>query len=513
MDPSAPTTLPHLWQRAALRGPLLSAILAAVVWAIVLRHTYLYDDVSRIPGDDRLNSPAASVELFTGRYNEGVDNLYRPVTSFSFAVQAWIVGTDEEAAWFYHGLNLLLYAGVTFLVARLAVDLSGGSGLVGLAAGGLFATHPVHAEVVGMVVGRGELLCAIGFLGGTLLALQPLTRGRIVAMLGCLALAIGSKEQGLVLPVMFAVIMLARWTGDKVGSWPRIKEMVALLTLFMAAYLVFRESILPMAWERSDLDYTIQPMIRAQGLDRWTLWLIPLGHALQLLVLPAVQSIDYGSNIITPPTDFGSVYVWAGVVALLLWTAGLLHAIRQRWTAGLIALLGVAITYGPVANLLTVIGTIFGARLLFLPSAFFVIYVVLLGQRFVQSATQQRVAAGLVAMTCIAFAGTGLMYVRPWNDRLAAYLAQAETFPQSIRLQLLVADEARQRGEFELATKHVDAAIALDPDYFGSQMTAAKIARDRGDLDTALVHAQRAVELARSLVTVGLRKEIMDQMK
>ncbi|MEL7237441.1 MAG: hypothetical protein AAGK78_01160, partial [Planctomycetota bacterium] len=309
-----------------LRWPLLVvALVALLLLPLVVRHTYLYDDPGRI-NDDRLTSPTGWQRLLTEPYNDGVDNLYRPITSYSFAVQAVLFGTDESDAWSYHAINALLHAGVSVLVAALAFRLMGTSASrawVAMIAGCLFAMHPVHAEVVGMVVGRGELLCAVGFLGATLLVLGPLTRGQVVGIVALTLLAIGSKEQGLVLPAMLGVIFLARrMTGETLSSNGHGKLLAASLLLPLAAYLIFRESILPFTWNRGELDPTIQPFRDATGFDRWAFWLPVLGHALRLLVWPASLSIDYGTAVIQPPVEVGDPFLWLGVLALLLWTAG-----------------------------------------------------------------------------------------------------------------------------------------------------------------------------------------------
>src|SRR5262249_58745524 len=92
-------------------------------------------------------------------------NLYRPLTSMSFFVDGTLSGM--RPAWF-HGVNTVLHALATLLVTLLALELSGGRRSVGWVAGSLFAVHPIHVEAVAGIVGRSEILAALGALGAIL---------------------------------------------------------------------------------------------------------------------------------------------------------------------------------------------------------------------------------------------------------------------------------------------------------------------------------------------------------
>ena len=68
----------------------------------------------------------------------------------------------HPAAWSFHAVNVALHAAVT--AAYIAVlEGIGVAKWVCLAAGGLFAAHPVHVEAVAGLVGRAELLGALAF--------------------------------------------------------------------------------------------------------------------------------------------------------------------------------------------------------------------------------------------------------------------------------------------------------------------------------------------------------------
>src|SRR5690606_855127 len=114
------------------------------------------------------------------------------------------------------------------------------------------------------------------------------------------------------------------------------------IALPLAGYLVAREVLLglSMAWPRHFLDPTIQPMIEAGGADRWLMPLSLAGRYLHLLLWPHRLSIDYGTAIIAPPQRLDDLYLWLGVLSVVLFVAATVHALRARWVAGLTLLAG-----------------------------------------------------------------------------------------------------------------------------------------------------------------------------
>jgi hypothetical protein len=141
---------------------VLVAWVACVVYCVTLGGAFVYDDVAVVQGDARLSSPGLWSRYWTRDYwDGGVDNLYRPLVSQSYAFQRWLVG---DRPWTFHLVNVILHAFVSVLVFQLAVLLF--SRRVGLIAGVLFAVHPIHSEVVAGLVGRAELCCALFVLLG-----------------------------------------------------------------------------------------------------------------------------------------------------------------------------------------------------------------------------------------------------------------------------------------------------------------------------------------------------------
>ena len=73
----------------------------------------------------------------------------------------------------------------------------------------LFAIHPVHVEAVAGLVGRAESICTLATFAGLCLCLRrPITPGRIAGIFGCFAVALLAKEQGVLFPLLAALLFV-----------------------------------------------------------------------------------------------------------------------------------------------------------------------------------------------------------------------------------------------------------------------------------------------------------------
>lgn len=486
----------------------MSALAALLVYAVTLAVTFIYDDFDVFANDARLRVPSQWWRYWTDSYNGGVDNLYRPLVSMTYAIQ-WLIHGDAHA-WPYHLVNSLLHAGVAACVAEFARRLvalppspctkgegwgEGSSELrrstrVAYVAGLLFAVHPIHVEPVANIVGRAELMCALGFLGAMILMLRrPLTIASAFAIFACSVLAILSKEQGLLLPVMllalgFAMPLRPRDAVERTA----LRTLVLLICWSAAGYVLFREWILKFAWERSLLDWTINPLVLATGADRWLVPIAILGRYTALLFFPIRLSPDYGGEVIGWTVRANDPYLCLGFAALLAWLACLFAAFRTRNRPALIALLGLALTYGMVSNLVMLIGTNFGERLMYLPSAFFLIYVAMILSRLPRTA--------LVAFCTIAILAASaktISYARRWNDRLSFYEWAAQTQPKSIRLRMLLVAELMNQGRLDDAAREAARARQALPRYHEIWIQSADVAMAMGRFDEAEADLHRAI--------------------
>ncbi|MEM6315654.1 MAG: hypothetical protein AAF743_16325, partial [Planctomycetota bacterium] len=409
-DPSANEKRPrHFWRNATW---LVPALLGALVFLPTLWGSAIYDD-RLVFEDERLRDVSAWGRFWSEPYHPGPDNLYRPLGSMSFAVVWWVFG---DAWWPQHAVNVLLHAACSALVAVFAGRLTRRP-TAAVIAGIAFALHPVHVEAIAMLVGRFELLCTGATLAGLALLVtdRAISIPRALAVTTCFGIALLSKEQGLLFPVLAGVTVLATRGFVKPGIGAAV--LLANLGLGLVALVIAREHFLELKfwWSRGFLDPNIQPLVLAEGANRWLMPVELLGRYAGILVWPDPLSIEYGGQIIGRETSVGEPYFLAGAAVALAWVGGCVgSAIARRWD--LLALLMLAaIAYGPAANFLTLIGTIFGERLLYMPSAFLA---ALLGIGVAKLPVKAWVVPGILAL---AWAGQCVRYAVRWTDPFTYY--------------------------------------------------------------------------------------------
>lgn len=192
------------------------------------------DDHQLVLNHVLVNRPslAHAIELFRIIHRD----LYQPLPLLSFQIEFAIAGAFglldrgiEGGAWFFHMNNVLLHALNAFLVWALARRLAATLGLakcevVALAAGVLFAVHPLQVEVVAWINGRMMLLSTLGALA-TLWALSEwLRRGGVwrgMAVVFC-ALCCQISKVRVELPLLMVLILLAhrqRISPGVIGIW------------------------------------------------------------------------------------------------------------------------------------------------------------------------------------------------------------------------------------------------------------------------------------------------------
>jgi len=488
----------------------LSALLAAALYAITLGGTYIYDDIFLIGEDPRVHHPRLWWQYWTRDwFYGGLDNLYRPLVSQSFGLEMWLHG---DRPWMFHLVNILLHAAASALVAELARRMGGWR--IGLFAGLLFACHPIHSEAVAGIVGRAELACTTCVLAAMVLFLKsPMTTARASAIFGISVAAMLSKEQGLLLPILLIALLPVRKMllspAEKFNESDRQATLLALaLVIWSAGAFVFlREQILKLRfeWDPVFINIGIQPLAKSPPLDRRLIPLALLGRYFQLLVAPIKLSIDYGLAVITPIISHANPYLWLGVLVAIAWLVlTSICLLRRRWVAGF-CLVALALAYAPASNVV-MIATIFGERLMYLPSAFFIILVSML-------LTRVPAANVLLAIFLLLASVRTWSYVRRWNDRAAFYEYALAQQPKSMEIHLLVADIDYENSDLPDARRIMSDAESICPGDWQLWKMSALIDEKAGDWPLAEKHWKQAFDLYSSSETYNAWNRAMARVQ
>jgi protein O-mannosyl-transferase len=501
-----------------LRGGWTAALLVAAVAAAVnlaaLRPGFIHDDHRIVEQNEWIRDLGHLPEIFRNGYwtvdARSVPNLYRPVTILSFALNHAVSGLAPLG---YRLTNLALHVLCALLLLVLArrlleapappvADAAAPPHGAALLAGLLFAVHPVHAEVLGEVVGRAELLAAAGTLAGVIAFLRGRGagggRGRwawYATALGCFAVAALSKENGFVAPIL--ALLADRLLAPRPLAWRFHAAAAALL----AACLALRVAVLGGIAPVMSIHPIDNPIVGAPFLQGRLTAIAVLGRYARLLVWPAHQSIDYSFDAIPLARGLLDPRVLFGLVVVLGWGVGLACAWRRAPRAAFAcAWIGVALL--PVANLIVPIGTIMAERLLYLPSAGVALLAAAGGGALERrwrgdpegsTARRHLLWRAGAALLLVALAARNVRRLHEFRDDFTIFRAALAAEPRSVRSLFNYASSCETRGEEGEAVRAYLQAIALWPGFADAHYNLAGVYARQGQWSGAVDHYREAV--------------------
>jgi len=452
--------------------PAVIVFVAAVgLYLPTVRYGFVQDDRAIIAANPAAHSIGAALSAFDDPYwpPESGAGLYRPVTILSYAVDWALAG--GRPGWL-HLMNALWHGVAAFLITLILTRWL--SPLAAMAAGLVFAWHPLHVEGVASLVGRAELLAAVGIFAAVLAA----RRGWWIAAVACAVLAMLSKEHGIIAGV---AILIDNWLQGPerrrypVGLWIAL----AAVTLgFVAAWF---------AIGRAGASDVAAVFIGRGAADRLAVALPAIARAAQLLVWPASLSVDYGPQVIAARTSLSIAALLGAMVVIavpLLFVCCRRRAPAVAFTAALAVL-----SYLPTANLLFPSGVVLAERNLYL-AVVLTAALVALACEWASSRWGQTPAIAALAIVTLACGARSLVRLPAWRDNRSQLLTQLAEHPESYRAHLSAAavlaglrDTAGARREYRVADSlfagdpHMDAARALYLAGLGDTATAGPLVR------------------------------------
>ena len=451
---------------------------ALVPYLPALWNGFAMDDLYIIVWNPLVHSVHGVWRAFGGPYwpPDLGGQMYRPLPLATFAVD-WTIAHGHPV-WF-HAMNLLWHAGVALIVAALMRRWADWP--AALAAGLVFAVHPVHVEAVANVIGLTELMAA----AGVCLAVYAAVVRQDVLLSGvALVLGLLSKENAIVAP---ALIVWA-WI---VGLPPRptrrrVLEFAVSWVIIAGAYVAIRGVVL----HPSARLHAIAPVFLGESAIAGRLTAIAaLGDVLRLLLVPLTLRVDYSPAERTIVRSLLDGRFLIGLACLALWAWLLVVAWRRQRRLEVYGLGWIAIAFLPVSNFLFSTGVLLAERTLYLPSV---------GLALAAGAALARLPGQRlrIALALIVVAGGVRSTLRTpvWQDDLSVTQSILVDSPESYRGPARMAalyqshrQPERALGALRTATRIYD----RDPTLFIAGADAALTLRQSRLADSLLARAEQ----------------------
>jgi tetratricopeptide (TPR) repeat protein len=203
------------------------------------------------------------------------------------------------------------------------------------------------------------------------------------------------------------------------------------------------------------------------------------------------------------PYLFAGIAVALGYIAVVAALVLRYYRLSRTARAALFCLLAAGVLYGMVGNIVSLIATNFGERLMYLPSAFLAIAAGIALARLPRA-----LLILIMAIAIVLGSIRTITYATQWNDRLRFYQICSAAQPLSVRLHMLVAIESLSQGKMDQA-KAADAAGRESlPNYSEVWIQSAQIALARGEFDEADRYLRQAMSLLPSPKVISWQTKV-----
>jgi len=483
------------WRRVWMHHPNATGAALVVLAALLaslssLGNGFALDDVPVLQERARLHTLQDPISLLRTAYWQipPDDTLWRPLGLLSFAMQ-WVVGGGAPVV--FHAVSIALYVAVCLMVLALAraVLLPAGA----LAAGLVFAVHPVHVESTGNVVGQLELWVALGSVSACVLYLRarregPLSAITIAAVLICFAFSLGMKEHAVLLP-LFLIALELTVLREAPPISPEGRARVRMLFGLFAALALLWISV------RSDIVGGLagdRPHQAIQGLgvaERSWVMLGLLPEIGRLFVWPARLYADYSPQFVTIHRAPGVAHL-PGVLMLI----GYVGALGWSWRrdrALALGLVWIPLALALVANIVVPTGILLAERTLFLATV---------GMALVTGAAVTKLEGAVVrasptTRTLVLACGLSLVALgaahsaerqHVWKDNESLVVSLVVDAPLNFRGHYWLGDELLRRGRLAEGEQLMRRAMLLWPTHDGPPTGLALQYQERGMCEPAL---------------------------
>ncbi|MEW6755690.1 MAG: tetratricopeptide repeat protein [Candidatus Latescibacterota bacterium] len=464
------------------------AVLIVAAGALTFHNTFgnsfHYDDGHTVVDNPHVRSLAGVPRLFldAGTFSAVPEaRMYRPLVQASYAVNHALGGADVAG---YHALNLALHLLNALLVWVLAGLLLGDEA-ASLAAGLLFAVHPLACEPVNYISARSASLATFFVLAGVWAVLGLVRRGPTPGRLGLLAGAYAagllSKEIAVALPGLALLCLGLGRHGD--AAHAAVRPLPARSALVVLGGL----TLLYLAGTHALIGRSLQQAPRGLGPHLLTQAKAGVFY-LWKAAMPVGLSVEPAFRVAAGPAEaaVASSALLLGSLGFLLWWG--------RRHCGLLVLAAGWFLLGLLPTFLVPLNVLVNENRLYLPLTGLALAAAGL---FATSRRGRGLAVGLLAATL------GLLSVQRnavWRSDETLWADAVAKGPGMPRPHVNLGQALLAQGRAEEAIAASLGALELDPGLALAHYNLGTAHLGLGHAETAVAYYRRALELRPDLV-------------
>jgi protein O-mannosyl-transferase len=450
----------HPWSDTTLVTVLILA--SALPYLNTLSNGFVYDDLTQVTNNPYIVNFhhlraifTTGVWSFVGR--QGVTNYYRPLMTLGYALCYRLFG---KLAFGYHLMNLTLHVAVVCILFGMTLSIFRRRDLA-LMTALLFALHPVHTESVAWIAAVTDLEVTLFFLLAFWFFLKTANSDgarfvrALAGMVICFVLALLSKEQALMLPLLATIYEHAYREDRKTTSWWQKISRYGLLWLIVVEYLLLRirvfGSIAPhphsakVTWPQAFLS---APTLITQY----------VGKVFWPVHLCAFYVFHQASSLLDPRVIAG-IALFAALTAafVFLWKRARIVSFGLVWFF---------VTLAPVLNARWMAANVFAERYLYLPSVGFCWIAAWGATRLWEAAgrrrlsTQPALAAALCALLTLC-AVRILTRNRDWSNDIRLYTRTLKQEPNAWAILVNLGTDYWYQGDVNAARQEWTKALRI----------------------------------------------------
>jgi tetratricopeptide (TPR) repeat protein len=476
--------------------PLFLALVVLALYAPALRNDFVWDDTALVLRDPLIRSWQLIPEAFQHFLfiDATPSDFYRPIQRLTYLLD-YAAFVFKPAG--YHFTSILCHVGATLALLLCSRELlrlwdveEARARWLAFLAALAWAIHPVQNAAVAYISGRADpLAAAFGFLG-LYCALRALpatgSRRSLLLFAGSLLFLLSalSKETGLMFPLLWIALLILR------KSWRQIVPAAVVILFIGVAYVSLRlpAEHNPAPTLRPPAPLLVRPIVVARAFAEYT----------GLILFPIHLHMD--RDVESYPTGPGEASLEGAArrelqtllgVLLIAATIYWMARSRTRDPAVFACLILAALTYIPVSGIIPLNSTV-AEHWLYVPLAFlFLAAAVALSRLRIPFPA----LATVLALWLVFLGVRTCLRTFDWKNQRTFLERTMASGGESARMLINLAGIEMNEGHFDIARKHLEAALQKEPDHPLAIINLASLALRQNDFATARALANRAKDL------------------